>query len=110
MGILSGERIGMLIAVFSGVFLSAFFVYPFWMGELGAWGLIILLLAFFRHKFTGSAIADFLLMTLVAELFFYGAFALLNLSAFSIATLGYEFAYTAALGIPLWLAAKRYIL
>lgn len=109
-GILSGERMGMLIAIFCGVFLSAFFVYPFWMGELGMWGLIILLLTFFRRKFTGSAIADFLLMTLAAELLFYGAFALLNLSTFSLFTLGYEFAYTAILGIPLWLVAKRYIL
>lgn len=107
--VVSHERMGMLVALFSAVLISAFFVDPFWVAEFGILGMIVLLLALVRKKLTGNDVADILIMTLVGEILFYGALAVLHGSMVSFVTIAYEFVYTAAIGIPLWFVGRRYL-
>ncbi len=107
--IISHERIGMMVALFSAVLLSAFFVDPFWMIEFGILGVIVLLITLTKKRFTGNNTADIFIMVLVGELLFYGTLSLIHGSMVSLLTIAYEFAYTVAIGIPLWFVGKRYL-
>jgi len=107
--IVSHERMGMIVALFSAVLISAFFVDAFWIAEFGILGLIVVLLALVRKRLTGSNVADILIMTLAGEILFYGTLAILHGSMVLFITIAYEFVYTAAIGIPLWLVSRRYL-
>lgn len=107
--IIEGERIGMIVPLVCAMLFSALLIDSFWIIEFGVLGLVIFLFVIARKRFTGNVLADFLLMTLVGEILWYGLLALLGSSVFSITTIAYEFAYTIAMGIPLRFIGKRYL-
>ena len=105
--ILLRDSITLIVSVYLGLLLSAFFVDPFWLMELSLFGPVVLLIALMRKRFTGNAVLDLMLMTAVFELLFYGALSFLHTSALPLFPLFGELVYTVLLGIPLWFAIQR---
>ncbi len=105
--ILAHDSMTLIVSVYLGLLLSAFFVDPFWLMELGLFGPVVLLIALMRRRFTGNAFIDLLLMTVVFELLFYGALSFFHTSALPLLPLFGELVYTVLLGIPLWILIKR---
>ena len=105
--ILSRDSIVLIISVYLGLLLSAFFVDPFWLVELGLFGAIVVLIALMRKWFTGNAIVDLILMAATFEVLFYGVLILFHTAMVPLLPLLGELAYTVLLGIPLWFMIKR---
>ncbi len=105
--ILAHDSMTLIVSVYLGLLLSAFFVDPFWLMELGLFGPVVLLIALMRKRFTGNAFIDLMLMTAVFELLFYGVLSLFHTSTLPLFPLLGELVYTILLGIPLWVLIKR---